>query len=564
MMSEPAAKRADFSARAFLCASAVLSLICFIRATRGLDLTDEMQYYGEIGGLVETGRLFSNDLFVQQSVYILLYPIFRLHHLLFGLDGLVFFGRLVMSILTAGVFAYAYQKLRALEFSESIASLTALSLTFAIPYHGVFAPSYNTISQMLWLIFALGFFEWKQSGPLWWGVLPVITAFAHPISAVTMTLLIFARLLSERDFARMGKLALVLLGGAFIAVLMALLFALPQEYWASLVFSSGYGVGAAFFSSMGQPLALVAMCAMFAICVLVCKGSGNSHVAISTAVFLTVAITLFWGAVAQYGYSLWIASILSFLTALAYGWALSGAPISDTRSRQRIHWLAILILVLATALGVTSGNGISQSTGAFMLGLPLFMGIAATRGSRARMGGSFLPIGFICVALVFILFTAHWSRFPYREDNWWRTNTPVESVAAFRFIDTSSERAAFIRVARQALGNAVQGKRALIVGEYPALYFALDAIPETCMLYMHSITSGASGKTLLECLDGKLPEVAVDILSREGAPEAMGMKYLMRSHLSAKGYACEAGSMRFNSTGIYNPAQLNVSICRPP
>lgn len=126
MMNGPATTRGKFSAPAFLAASAVLSLIFFIRTTRGLDLTDEMQYYGEIRGLIETGRLFSNDLFIQQSVYILLYPLFYLYHLTFGLDGLVLFGRLLMSILTASVFAYAYRKLLALEFSRSIASLTAL------------------------------------------------------------------------------------------------------------------------------------------------------------------------------------------------------------------------------------------------------------------------------------------------------------------------------------------------------------------------------------------------------------------------------------------------------
>ena len=145
----------------FIATSLVLLLILFIRVTRGLDLTDEMQYYGEIKGLIETGRLFSNDLFIQQSVYILLYPAFYIYHALFGFEGLVFYGRLIMATLSVIVFLYCYRKFLEFKFSAPVASLTALSLTFSIPYHGVFAPSYNTISQVMWIIFAIRFFEWK-------------------------------------------------------------------------------------------------------------------------------------------------------------------------------------------------------------------------------------------------------------------------------------------------------------------------------------------------------------------------------------------------------------------
>ena len=530
MLKASATTRDNFPAPAFLATSLVLLLILFIRTTRGLDLTDEMQYYGEIRGLIEKGRLFSNDLWLQQSVYILFYPVFYLYHLIFGFDGLVFFGRLLMSVLSAGVFAYAYQKLVALEFSDSIASLTALSSTFAIPYHGVFAPSYNTISQMLWIIFCIRFFEWKQSRTLSWGILPVIMAFAHPTSALMMTLLIFARLLAERNFVRMGKLVLVLLGGTLIALPTALIFALPREYLASLGFSIGYSVGAFFVSDEDQPIVLVAIYAMFAACGLVWKELIRFNLSLPTALFLSIAITLFWNGFVTWGFSPQVVWILSSLTALAYGWTLSCVPIGDIKTRQRIHWLAIFILMFATTLGVTSGNGISQSTGAFMVGLPLMVGIAVTSTSRNEILERSSFSGFVCVLLVSILFAVHWSRFPYREDNWWRTNARIESVSAFRFIDTSSERANFIHGMQQALGEGTKGKRTLIISGYPALYFALDAIPETCMLYMHSVTSDKSEKTLLECLEKKSPQVVVDILGDQGMSEGSRIKKVMRKN----------------------------------
>ena len=48
-----------------------------LRIFIGIDLTDEMQYYLQILGMVETNSLFSNDLYIQQLVYLLFYPFFK-------------------------------------------------------------------------------------------------------------------------------------------------------------------------------------------------------------------------------------------------------------------------------------------------------------------------------------------------------------------------------------------------------------------------------------------------------------------------------------------------------
>lgn len=563
MLRAPATTRRNFSAPAFLATSVALLLILFIRTTRGLDLTDEMQYYGEIKGLVETGRLFSNDLFIQQSVYILLYPAFYLYHVIFGFDGLVLFGRLVMSVLSAGVFAYAYQKLVGLDFARPVASLTALSLTFAIPYHGIFAPSYNTISQILWIIFSVRFFEWKRSSVLSWGVLPVIMAFAHPTSALMMTLLICARLLAEGEIDRIGKLVLVFLGGALIALPTVLNFALAQDYLTSLNFSSGYGVGTVFFSDVHQPIYLAGIFAMFGGCVLVWKRLNRFDLSMPMALLLAIAINLFWRGVTQGGYSFRVVQLLSLLTALAYVWTLANLPIGDSKARLRIHWLVTFILMFATTLGITSGNGIGQATGAFMIGLPLLLGIAVTSAASNRILSRSSFIGLVCVALVSILFASHWSRFAYREDYWWRTSTLIEYVPEFRFISTSSERTNFIYGMQQAFAKATESKRTLIISNYPALYLALHTIPETCMLYMHSIGSDISEKTLLECFEKKSPQIIINVSGdKDKSSGAARLEATMRNYIIGKGYVCDVGSMKFDSNDNLNPAQLKVSVCK--
>lgn len=549
----------------FLTTSVILLLILFIRTTRGLDLSDEMQYYGQIKGLIESGKLFSNDLFIQQTVYILFYPAFYLYHLVFGFDGLVFFGRIMMSVLSIIMFLYTYRKLIEFEISVVVASLTALSLVFAIPYHGVFAPSYNTISQVIWIVFIIRFFEWKRSGAISWGIFPILMFFAHPTSAALMSFLILVRLLVELNFRQIGQLLLVYFVGALIVLPIMTYFASPQEYLASIIFSAGYGVGTTFFSSKQQYISLILIYAMFVSSYLLWRLFPKLNISILMILCLSVAIILFSVGLVQGGYSRWVVYVLSSVSALSYGLALFNVPSDEPKLRWRIHWLVVLILSFATVLAVTSGNGIGQSTGAFMVGLPVLTGIAVRQVQRKEVAGNLSLLNMSCVVLVLILFVVHWSRYPYREDGWWRTNHSIQSLREFRFINTSFERAEFVHRMQQVLGPVTQGKRTLIISEYPALYLALDTLPETCMLYMHSVTSDKSEKTLIDCLSRKSPEVVVDISSNISmSSDGSRIKNVMHKFYSNRGFVCTADSIKFHSNSNFNPEQLKFSVCKQP
>lgn len=551
----------NFTNSSFIAASLVLLLILFIRVTRGLDLTDEMQYYGEIKGLIETGKLFSNDLFIQQSVYILLYPAFYIYHSLFGFEGLVFFGRLLMAALSIAVFMYAYRKFCEFKFSAPIASLTALSLTFAIPYHGIFAPSYNTISQALWIIFTIRFLEWKQRSAISWAIIPVITAFSHPTSAVMMSLLVLLRFLFERDFRQVAKVMLALLGGALVALPIIFYFATPQEYLASLSFSSGYGVGAAFFSSKSQPVTLIVIYAMFGACLLFWKRFQSAPFALLASIFVAVAIVLFLTGLVGWGYSIRVVYVLSSLSAVACGWLIANTFSGDTKLRQQINWLVVALLAYATTLGVTSGNGLGQSTGAFMVGLPLLLGLAVSYGIN-KEGANNSLLKTVCMVLVFTLFVVQWSRYPYREVGWWQVSQPIQSVPEYKFISTSLDRSAFIQRMKHELEPMVQDKRTLIISEYPGLYFALGAYPETCMLYMHSLTSDKSEEVLLNCLSKKKPEIVVDIFSNNDiAQENLRIKNVMHNFYYQRGFNCAVELVEFGSIAKHDPEQLKYSVC---
>ncbi len=560
MLSSIEKVKLKFTKSAFIFTSLVLLLILFIRVTRGLDLTDEMQYYGEIKGLIETGKLFSNDLFIQQSVYIPFYPFFYVYHLLFDFEGFVFFGRLLMAVLSIAVFLYAFQKFIELNFSSVVASLTALSLTFSIPYHGIFALSYNTVSQALWIIFMIKFFEWKQNNTLSWSLICVITAFAHPTSAMMMSSLVFLRFLIERDFRQAAKVVLTLLGGAFIALPIIFYFGTLSEYLNSIIFSTGYGVGTSFFSNKSQPISLLAIYAMFGSCLFLWKRLNGLNFAFLLTVLIITAIVLISTGTVAGGFPSQTVYILSGLCSFAYVWILSNNAGENTKFFLQSNWMVLALLAYATTLGVTSGNGINQATGAFMVGLPLLLSLAVSTAPNNKIQDDFLKTA--CISLLVILFMMHWTCYPYRDSVWWRASKVIKSIPEFKFINISPEKAGFINSMQKNLGSLVQQKRTLIVSEYPVLYFVLHARAETCMFFMHSLTSDKSENSLLSCLSKKKPELVVDISSDKGiAVESSRIKRVMYKHYFQRAVNCDTQLIRFDSVTKNIPQSLKYTVC---
>lgn len=556
--------RRQFVNPAFFATSVIFLLVMFIRVTRGLDLTDEMQYYGEIEGLIGTGKLFSSDFFIQQTVYILFYPFFYIYHALFGAVGMVFFGRLLMAAISAAVFLYAYRKFLEFSFSPLAAGLTAVSLTFAIPYHGIFAASYNTISQALWIVFAIRFYEWKPRHAISLAAIPVVTGFAHPTAAVMMSVLILLRFCIERDFRQALRLVQVFSVGALIVLPIFFYFAEPQAYFSSLSISSEFGVGSAFFSNNIQRHMLLKIFAMFGCGVLFWKPLRRVNFTLLSCLFAFCGLALCLysfvriGPLPHYTTYVLFTYTLSGLSAFAFLWSMSITTPQCAKPRSQIIWLAVLLLAFATTLAVTSGNGIFQTVGAFMVGLPLFMGIAMTRDSRWEEG--FLRvIKYLSLLFIFALFSAYWCLNPYRETRWWHADQPIPSVPAFKFLNTSRERADFIQNMQQVLNPMVQGQKTLIVGPFPAFYFALDVIPTTCMFFMHSQPTGYAEKYLYDCLKEKKPDVLIRIAE---TTDPQLEKVRLQSIVNRFGEDCQQVLSGLPSDKNPSPHPTSTSVCR--
>lgn len=542
-----------------------LLIVLYARVTQGIDITDEIQYYGEIKGLVEHGHLFTTDLFFQQTVYVLVYPIFKAYHQAMGYDGLIMFGRLTLAISILVVYLHAQSKLLELTHSRSVSSLCALALTFAVPYHGVMSPSYNTISQLLWIVYTLWFLRWQGGRSVAWTLIPVVTAFAHPTSAIAMTIMAIGRMAIERDAARIGKSVATMVATGAIVLPVALHFASAEQYRASLSFSSGYGVGDTFFNSHDGPTTLARILTLF-LTITVCVRIAPSKLArplipILSAGLAYVLLRPFDGPFSAYSTA--TVKLLTILCATAYAWALSPA---SARARSAAHtnrtqWLMALMLGYTCTIAITSGNGIWQATGSLMVALPLLLACvlqtspntAPTQASPTLMAASILTV---------TLAILHWSAFPYREAHWWQTTHATNNIPEFRYLRTTPARAAMLAQVHDAFSAVTQGRPVLVITEYPGMYFALGARIESCMVYMHSITSETSEKRLLECMASKRPEVIVDIYASDASDyKNSRIKQLMRSVYQKYPGHCATATQTYSHGDANTPTSLTFHVC---
>lgn len=550
---------------AALCLLILLGVL-FLRITRGVDITDEIQYYGEIKGLVESGRLFTTDLFFQQSVYILFYPLFWLHQQVFGPEGLVAFGRLTLAALMVLLFLFARRRLLAATQSDGVSSLCALALTFAVPYHGVMSPSYNTVSQLMWVVYGLWFLDWQRSKSVAWTVIPVITALAHPTSAVAMAAMALARMAKARDFHRIGTslLAMAAMGAMLLAL--ALQFASLQQYQASLAFSSGFGVGDVFFGSIDGPQMLGQIVLLF-VAISICMRWASPLLPhwVAPPLAAGAACALFWPFAHPFtAYGTSTVKLLSILCAAAYAWAWS-TPTRQGRtdSHDSPSWLMGMLLGYTSTIAVTSGNGVWQATGALMVALPLLQAFAFRR-TETTPGRLTHPVWLLAPLITVCLGLVHWSAFPYREARWWQATQAVKDIPEFRFLHTTPARAALLDQVRRELRPQTQARRTLVITEYPGLYFAMGARIESCMVYMHSITSDTSEQRLLECLKTKQPEVVVDVYASDQTEYVNArIKTLMRAFYQQRGGLCTESTQAFVPGDVMTPPTLKFRVCTP-
>lgn len=523
--------------RAFVLPLLGLVAVLFIRCWHGLDVTDEMQYYGQILALVESGRLFSTDLFVQQLVYLPFYPFFKAHHLLFGEVGLVLFGRLALSLLLLALYVGARKALLSLGASRWLAGLAAFTVTFAVPFHGIFALSYNTVSQAGWVLFILWCMA-PRAVPAWrWIALLVFVGFAHPVAAIAMVAVLLVWLPKQPEPIEWRHWMVAALCGSVFSVCLLFGFTSWSDLSRALVFSGGFGAGggALFSDKMALGSILVYALVMLSLCWAVPRMPRRWGwiAGIPLILFMLWVGRRLVRETWSYGYTVPIAQ---FAGLIAIG-CMVLACLRPAASAAGLRALILVSLVHFLVLVGTSSNGLAQGLGALMVLIPLACALVSPQEEAGRPW-----MAITCSVLVLLLASIHWSKAPYRDWPWYRLNRSFDDVAAFRYLKVSSPNFDLLDSYRQAVGFALAGRQALIASERPGLYFALRAHPQTCMLYMHSAGGSVSAQALSSCLDERRPEVILEI-GGQGEQVMSPLQHIIRAQIERLRMTCRQGRL---------------------
>ena len=293
------------------------------------------------------------------------------------------------------------------------------------------------------------------------------------------------------------------------------------------------------------------------------KYSQSSNIPLIIVTFIALGIPLSLHGFSGGAYTPSVVVFYTLLCASTYFFALFNIISLDLKRRERLHWTIILLLGYVTILGITSDNGMTQATGSLMVILPLLLTNTFFSGVKEAPGTHEMSkLGTYSIILLCILYAIQWSNYPYRDSKWWNSNQPIKSVSGYKYINTSSEKLGFINQMQELLLTHTNGRKVLIVSEYPGLYPILEAHPETCMLYMHSLTSNKSENALKNCLQNKSPEVVIDIITdKDIAKNGSRIKQVMQDFYRRREFECTNKSLDISmDRGLNNI--FNISICQ--
>ncbi|MDC0564780.1 hypothetical protein OAO56_00700 [Amylibacter sp.] len=537
-----------------------------VRIFVGVDLTDEIQYYYQISGFVGTRSLLSNDLYIQQFIYVVFYPIFKLHELIFNQTGLILYGRFVYSICLLGLYVFADRQLRRAGIAPMVAGLTSFVLCFAPSYHGLFAISYNTVSQIGWCVTAV-LLAFRVMAPAHtWALIIVLTGLAHPVSGVAIALIFSIDQISRRQLGAIIRTAgMAILFAAILGALIIWLSGGLENVLRAFRFTSGFSIGSALSDRN-----TLAYSGLFAILILTAgfaptlRKSSQVMVYILTALLVIFVLLLLrshfdnlskpgW----QYAYgrkhlAMWV------IIACATLYTVRTCVTADAGIQSILRRLMAVLSLQSLVLAGTSSNGLGQAIGAFAVFVPL---VAALFGNTAL-----LPIApwimrapIFCIVLLVTLITIC---LPYRQKPLYAFDRGVSDVPMFAGLMISQPVLRFADDARKEILPFLPGQSGLLLSRLPGFYPILSVAPKTCMIYNHSLGSDASKRALLKCLsEQSLPFVAY-IQPAELNQSDLAILQLLGNLSTKLDLNCETRTLRFSVPPPEVSASTQMTMCQ--
>ena len=478
--------------------------ILTIRSFTGVGLTDEIQYYYQIIGLLDNDRLFTNDLYIQQLIYLVFYPIFKPYYLLFGEVGLVLYGRAVFSTLLFLVYEFSRRQFVCAGCRKFDAGFAAVALVIVIPYHGIFAVSYNTISQMCWVLTII-LVVFRLPISVWiWSFIIVVSALSHPVGGIAIAAVCASYCLV---FGQVKKLLNILLLATIIGIMTSSVIIMMSggfdAFVQALNFTRGFSVGSA-IAKPTQITRVLIIALLLVLAMTVPAPRKFKNVAIIGNILLLLVfeyyvLQLSLNSTEKHSWaSSYSTTILGFwVTICSLGlYALRCFKHDRTASRANFYILLLLISFQAIVLAGTSSNGVVQSVGAFAISVPIIAIFIAINSQQSRT--RLLPR--LLVILVTIVSASISVGLPYGQSPLYSSDRYLSNIPILGGLYLTNGQLDFFANVRDNIGPLVSSKEGLILGKVPAFYPILGVKPNTCMIYNHSLGSIGSRANLSKCL----------------------------------------------------------------
>jgi hypothetical protein len=195
---------------------------------------------------------------------------------------------------------------------------------------------------------------------------------------------------------------------------------------------------------------------------------------------------------------------------------------SDNKS---MAGLAVIGVLAGAVFAGSSGNGLpSFGVGAAAL-IPFLVLFAGRRLQSAETGRPALLAAVLLPAVV-LMILLNGMLTPYREQQFWKEFKPITGVPAFRGLRTSPLKIRAIEIFQQASPwGTLQGKRILVLGSHPWLYFVLGGEPATPILFM-KFDGKAEAYELAARRIARRPQPDVVVLTEPYMPPAIAQWFV--------------------------------------
>lgn len=508
------------------------------RIFTGIDFTDEMQHYGELVALVSTGRLFQADLFLQQAMYVFLYPIFYLYHLLMGgWDYLVVAGRVFMVLGYVAAAGLAFR--RSATDSARYPGWAAASIALAWLPFNILSPYYNALAGLLIsLIVFLWTSETRARTYLVLSTLAIsMLCVTYPTLGLAVGLLLVGdELRSKRYWLAIKMLTLLAAFGAAWGAVLWGVIGNVKDIRDAIAFSKDFGVGYAL--SDPRHLSVLSLIILAGL-LFAYQGAKWVRAAGSWGMrfLVPLAAVACWWLTGRGGWLLTVALYLGTLFLLRY------LP-AGVQEKDQVARLGVFGLLVGAVSALTSGNGIINiaiGMGSVLpyLGGLLLKGSAASSPLPACGEHDARPLQFI---LVFgLLLVINNILHPYRDEPAWRLGYSLDHVPVFRGITASEEKHTATKLIQAVAGPAASpGQSLMVIGPQPWVYFALMAEPRTPMLFMHFSGGQAASRIIASRLTGQTRPDHILVMSQP----PVGILAALAGVLG-DGYQCETVTVNF-------------------